>query len=193
MVGVLDGMQTNAPGGLDVLDAIVNEERGFCRVADAVDRVMVDALVRLGNPEAVREGVVLESREPGEAFDNSAFHGVADVGEDSGGDAGALQSDCPIDHRLIRLRPEIDVGCEELREFAVAGRVAELRADDSPELDATEGTEVVVVPVAPVGDLECSVRRVEDCLHAAMGEEIWRAAEDEAIVEENRTNRRHLH
>lgn len=186
-------MQTKAACGLDILDAVVDEERGFRRVADAVDCVMVDALVRLGDPEAVREGVVLESREPGEAFDNSGFHGIANVGEDASGDADALQRDCPIDHRLIGLRPKIDVGCEELREFVVAGWMAELRADDAPELDAAEDAEVVVVPIAPVGNVEFSVRRVEDCLHAAMGEGIWRAAEDEAIVEENRTNRRHLH
>ena len=50
---------------------------------------------------ACDHGAVIETGEPGEFCDDTFCHGVADVGENAGADACALQPCCPFDHGRI--------------------------------------------------------------------------------------------
>ena len=62
MAAVLDCVKTYGAGCLNILRAIVDEERRLCRLSGTRDGVVVDALVRLCDAETVREGAMSESR-----------------------------------------------------------------------------------------------------------------------------------
>jgi hypothetical protein len=65
-------------------------------------------------------------------------------------------------------------------------------ADLAPEAHTVENAEVVIVAMAPVGGVQIWMRSVEDGFHAALRNGIRRAAENEAVVKENRADLRHL-
>src|SRR5215472_10658883 len=188
VVRVLDGEHACGASGFDVLDAVVDEQHCIRRLADLRDRKAVDSLVRLDDAHAMRKDATLESGDPWEAIGNPGLHGVAHIREDAGGYARALQCNRPVDHRQIGLRPEIEVGLKEFGELIVGRRMAEFSADGAPEADAVQDAEVVVLAVAPVRVAQLGMCGVEDRFHALLRHRIRRAAEDEPIVKENRTD-----
>ena len=95
-----------------------------CRLSGTRDGVVVDALVRLCDAETVREGAMRKAGDPWEASDDASFHRIAHIGEDPCRCAGPLKGCGPVDHRLVGLRPEIDVSLKKLCEFVVRGRMA---------------------------------------------------------------------
>jgi len=117
VAGVLDSIHAGGFGGGDVLFAVVDEENAVVGDGEAGGGVVVDGRVRLGDAEAVGEGVVGEVLEPVEAAQDAGFHGVAEVGEDAGFYAGAMQLGGPVDHGLVGLGPEGVVGGEEIFEL----------------------------------------------------------------------------
>src|SRR6185437_14393985 len=106
-----------------------------------------------------------ESGEPRKASGDAGLHRVSHVGKDACRYAGTLKGSRPVDHGLIGLRPEIDVGLEELCKFVAGGRMAQLRANDTPETHAVEHSEVVVVAMTPVGGAQFRMRNIEDGFH----------------------------
>ena len=60
MAGVPDGVKAYSASGLDILDAVIDEERhASAGSSDAGDRMLVDALVRFpDDTEPVREGEI---------------------------------------------------------------------------------------------------------------------------------------
>ena len=106
-------MHASGLGGGDVFFAVVDEEDFGGGNGQAFGGVLVDGRVGFGDAEAVREGVMSEVVEPGEMGEDAGFHFVADVGENSGLDAGALEGGGPVDHGLVGLGPEGGVGGDE--------------------------------------------------------------------------------
>ena len=148
----------------------------------------VDGGVGFGGEEAVRKGVVVEVVHPGQVGEDAGFHGIAEVGEDAGADACGLELGGPVDHGLVWLGPEGDVGVEETVEFGVGERVIECGGDVAPVGRAGEGAAVVVVAGAPVGVVEGGVGGVENLLHGGPGGGVGWTGEDQAVVEEDRVN-----
>ena len=103
MVEVLDGLHAGAMGGVDVLLAVVDEEDVGGWGVEAFGGVGVDGGFGLGDVEGVGPGVVVEVVEPVESRDDAGRHRVADVGEDAGADAGALETLRPLDHGEVEL------------------------------------------------------------------------------------------
>ena len=110
----MDGGHAGGAGGGDVFFAIIEEEDFGGWGGEAFGGVVVDGEVGFGHAEAVREGEVVEVLEPGEAGEDASLHLVADVGENSGFDVGALEGGGPVDHGLVGLGPEDVVGGDEL-------------------------------------------------------------------------------
>ena len=75
--------------------------------------VAVDVGLGLGQVEGVGPGASVEVGQPSEAGDETFCHGVADIGEDAGGDAGALEVLRPGQHGEVDLAPEVEVGGDE--------------------------------------------------------------------------------
>jgi hypothetical protein len=183
--GVLDGCHAGGAGCGDVLLAVVDEEDIGGREAESFGGVGVDGRIGLGDAEAVREGVVREAFEPGKAGADAGFHCVAEVGEDSGGDLGAVELLGPADHGEIGLSPELGVGLDEGVELGRGERVMEVPGDVLPVGDAGERTAIVVVAVLPVDALEGLFLDAEDADHLPAGGWIGRSAENHAVVEQD--------
>lgn len=76
---VVNSLKTERTSGFDIFNAVVDEQRGVRRVSDRPDSVMIDTLIRLGDPEPVGKGVMRKSSEPGAALGDAIFHGVTHV------------------------------------------------------------------------------------------------------------------
>ena len=108
--GVLDGLHAGGEGGGDVLGSVVEEEDVFGRGLKALDGVQVDLGLGLGEIDGVGPGVVVEGFDPGMAGAEASFHSVGHVGEDAGGDAGALELSDPGEHGWVKGGPVFGVG-----------------------------------------------------------------------------------
>jgi len=147
--------------------------------------VVVDGGVGLGDAEAVGEGVVGEVLEPVEAAQDAGLHSVAEVGEDTGFDAGVAELGGPVDHGLVGLGPEGVVGGEEIFELCGIEGLMEVVGDGVPVGVAVEDAVIVGVAVVPIGGVEGVFVGGEDLFHALPGCGVGWAAEDLAVVEED--------
>lgn len=180
MAGVLDGCKPGAPRGFDVLDAVVEEENLVRWMSELRDGNLIEPLVGFCESQTMREGKLRKMMEPRTALEDARFHCVSNVGQNAGGDGEPLKGCCPIDHRLIGNRPEVDIGRNQGLNFGLFGLVADLRADSLPEGDSVEHTEIVIVARAPVGVVETRIGGVEDLLHATPRVGVRWAGENEA-------------
>ena len=108
--GVLDGLHAGGEGSGDVLGSVVEEEDVFGRGLEALGGVVVDLRFGLGEIDGMGPGVVIEGFDPSVAGAKACFHGVGHVGEDAGGDAGALELGDPGEHGWVEGGPEVGVG-----------------------------------------------------------------------------------
>lgn len=189
VVGVLDGLHAGLAGGLDVVGAVVEKEDVPGTDAEAFGGVDVDDGVGFGGAEAVGEGVVMKIMHPGKAVEDAGFHGIAEVGKDAGADPGGLELGGPVDHGLVGLGPEGDVGVEEVVQVGWSEGMIEFGGDLAPVGGAGEGAAVVVVAGSPVGFVEGGVGGGEDALHGGPGSGVGGAGEHQAVVEEDGVDR----
>ena len=101
--GVLDGLHAGGESGGDVFGFVVDEEDIFRGGLKAFDCVAVDGLFGLGEVEGVGPGVMVEGVEPEVLCEEAGGHGVADVGEDAGADAGLLKALREFEHGRVEL------------------------------------------------------------------------------------------
>ena len=102
----MDGLHADGEGGFDVFGAVVEEEDVCGRGLEAFGGVEVDGGFGFGEVEGVGPGVVVEGFDPGVAGAEAGLHGVGHVGEDAGGDAGSLETLCPVEHGWVEGGPE---------------------------------------------------------------------------------------
>jgi len=183
---VLDGLHAGVVGGFDVFELVVEEEDVEGRLREALGGVAVDGGVGLGGGEPVGPGEVVEVPQPGVFAEDAGLHLVADVGEDAGGDAGAMEGLGPLGHGEVEVGPEVGVGIVEAREDRVGGQgEAGLGGDHGPVGLAGEVTAVVGVAMGPIAAVEVFVVEVGEALEAGPGGGVGRAGEDHAVVEED--------
>jgi len=128
---------------------------------------------------------MVEGFEPGVPAGEAGGHGVADVGEDAGADACALETLGPVEHGLIELAPEVGVGVDKLGDLL--GRESDACSGGGfvPEGNTREGASVVVVAVGPVLAVERLFVEVSDGADALPGCGVGWAGEDHAVIEED--------
>ena len=183
---VLDGLHAGVAGGFEVFEFVVDEEDVEGGEAEAVGCMAVDGEVWLGGREPVGPGDVLEVSEPGVFADYAKFHLVGHIGEDAGGDAGALEALGPLGHGEVEIGPEVGVGVVEVGEVLVGGhREAELGGDELPVGGAFEVPAVVVVAVFPVAGMELVLVEGGEGAEAGPGLRVGRGGEDHAVIEED--------
>ena len=192
VIEILDGSHAGGLGGTDVLVAIVNEE-DRCRCnAKALSGMRIDGGIRLCRQQPVRKSMVRKVCKPGAAVENTGFHGIAEVRQDARAHAGGLQARRPVDHGLIRLRPEGDVGRKQAGELLRCELAAKIVRHMTPIGAASEHTAVVVMAIAPVRLVKVRVLGAENGLHLGPGGGVGRTGKDEAIVEEHGFDRKSL-
>ncbi len=185
MIGVLNGLQANRFGGLDIVVAVVEEEYARGLHAERGNGVPVDGGVGFGDAETVRKGEVVEAGEPGAVPEHAGFHGIAEVGEDARAHPGGLERGGPVDHGLVRLRPERGIGVDEgLPEFGREG-MSQLAGNGAPVAVRVEGAAVIVVARTPVGGVKGVFFGPEQGLYPLPGGRMRRSGEDETVVEEH--------
>jgi hypothetical protein len=183
--GVLDGLHADRESGSDVFGFVIDEEDIFWRSSKAFGGVAVDGGFGFGEVERVGPGAMVEGAEPVVFFEEAGGHGVADVGEDAGADAGVLQTLGELEHGGVGLRPEIDVGgdgvCDLLRseEDSCSG------GGGVPVGVGREVAAIVGVAVRPVFAVEDVFAEACDGADASPGCGIGWAGEDHAVVEED--------
>lgn len=133
--------------------------------------------------------MVVEVRDPGEGLYDAHFHRVGHVGEYPGLDPRALQAGSPVDHLLVRLRPEADICCDQFGQSLRAERLMQVVGDDLPVGPAGQCAAIVVVAMAPVGLMEGRFVGGEDALQALPGGWVRGAGENHSEVEEDGVDR----
>ena len=128
---------------------------------------------------------MVEGFEPGVPAGEAGGHGVADVGEDAGADACALEALGPVEHGLIELAPEVGVGVDKLGDLLGRENGARSGGGFVPEGNARESASVVVVAVRPVLAVEKGFVAVGDGAHALPGCGLRWGGEDHAVIKEN--------
>lgn len=129
---VLDGLHADDEGGGDVFGFVVNEEDVGGRGVETFGCVEVDGGIRFGGSECVGPGAVVKVGEPGVFLGESGGHAVADVGEDTCGDARALEALGPVEHGSVDQGPEIGVCFDEIGELAWGEDDCSARGDGVP-------------------------------------------------------------
>src|ERR1700738_2419543 len=114
VVEVLDSLHSGGEGGLDVFEAVVDEEDVGRWGLERGRSAEVDGGLGFGEVEGVGPGAVVEVGEPVESREQAGGHGVADIGKDSGREAGPLEGLGPLEHRWVELAPEVEVGGDQL-------------------------------------------------------------------------------
>ncbi len=109
----LDGMEAEVFGGLDVDEAIVEEESFFAANVELSACPKEDGGIGLGDVEFAGIGLVGEVGEPGELLAHVAQDLGDHVGEDGGSDTGLLEGGGPGEHGLVNGDPEEDVVFDE--------------------------------------------------------------------------------
>jgi hypothetical protein len=190
---VQDGLHADGESGFDVFSAVVDKEDVFGWGVEAFCGVEVDGGLGFGEVEGVRPGVVVEGFDPVVAGAEAGLHGVGHIGENAGGDAGALQVLGPVEHGEIEGGPEVGVGGDEIGELGG-------REDDSgsgggfvPVGLGGEVAPVVGVTVGPVFAVDEVFIEAGDGADAGPGGGVGCRGEDHAVVEEDCFYRSHFY
>ena len=147
--------------------------------------VAVDGGFGLGEVEGVGPSTSVEVGKPIEAGDEAFGHGVADIGEDAGGDAGALEVLRPGQHGEVDLAPEVEVCGDEGLNLVQGQDETGVVAYVMPVGLAGEVAAIVGVAVGPVAAVEGFFVEAGDGSHAGPGCGVGRAGQDHTVVEEN--------
>ena len=186
MVQILDGVHAGCARGFNIVEAIVEKEDVLGSSIEADGRVTIDGELGLGEVEAVRPGAVVEVLQPRKLAEQTGVHGVAEVGEDAGANAGELKLAGPVDHGLVGDGPEIGVGLDEGGEiFPREGGEAGAGGNLLPVERAGEVAAIVGVPVGPVLAMERGFVEGGGGSNAGPGGWVRGAGEDHAVVEED--------
>ena len=119
------------------------------------------------------------------AGEDACGHGVADVGEDAGADAGALEGLCPVDHGEVELAPEIGVGVDEGIDLGRGEVEAGVESDLVPVGEGGEIAAVVGVTVGPVGGVELLLIETGNGTNASPCCGVGWAGENHSVVKED--------
>jgi len=147
--------------------------------------VEVDGWLGFGEVESVGPNAMVEGAEPVVSCDEAGGHCVADVGEDAGADAGTLETLRPREHGLVDLRPEVEVGGDELGELSGGEDDACSGGGLVPVGFGGEVASIVGVAVGPVFAVEDVFVEAGDGSDASPGGGVGGRGEDHAVVEED--------
>ncbi len=131
---------------------------------------------------------MVEAGEPRESGADSLGHAVADVGQDAGVGARALQPACPLDHGRVEAGPEVDVGGEQRGELPGIERDAGVGGNRVPVSGAGEGSAVVVVAELPVSVVQAGFVQAGDGADSRPRRLVGRPGEHLAVVKQDRVN-----
>jgi len=176
---------------MDILGLVVDEEylRGVS--VESLCGGMVDSQLRLGESKRVRPGAMVEAAEPFEALEEALGHGVTDIGENAGADAGTLKALGPLDHWLIRLSPKVEVGIQQSGDLVGREGGARTGGDLLPVRDAGQVTTIIGVTVVPIATVKGCLVEAGDLAHPLPSSRVGWSGKNHAVVEEDCLNRIH--
>jgi hypothetical protein len=185
VIDVLNGLHAGSVGRLDVFWAVVDEEDVGGGGVKRLGGVDVDGGFGLGEVEGVGPSTSVEVGKPIEAGDEAFGHGVADIGEDAGGDAGSLKVLRPGQHREVDLAPEVEIGGDEGLNLIQGQDETGVVAYVVPVGLAGEVAAVVGVAVGPVAAVKGFFVEAGDGAYADPGCGVGRAGQDHTVVKED--------
>ena len=114
MIAILNRMHAGMEGSLDILRFVIYEENVCRRSIEPLSGGFIDGFFGFGQAELIGPDAVIKAADPLELLQQALGHGIPDVGEDSGANAGALKPLCPIEQgysagsiRRYPLRPDV--------------------------------------------------------------------------------------